>query len=49
MSTNHRPGSVLRQKIDERRGLVVAGAANALAARVIQALGFGREYRKRRS
>jgi 2-methylisocitrate lyase-like PEP mutase family enzyme len=35
-----RPGTVLKQKINERRGLVVAGGANALAARVIQQLGF---------
>jgi 2-methylisocitrate lyase-like PEP mutase family enzyme len=39
-----RPGTVLKQKIHERRGLVVAGAANALAARVIQQLGFEAVY-----
>ena len=43
MSSN-RPGSVLKQKINERRGLVVAGAANALAARLIQQLGFEAVY-----
>ena len=39
-----RPGSVLKQKINQRRGLVVAGAANALAARLIQQLGFEAVY-----
>jgi 2-methylisocitrate lyase-like PEP mutase family enzyme len=39
-----RPGTVLKQKINERRGLMVAGAANALAARVIQQLGFEAVY-----
>jgi 2-methylisocitrate lyase-like PEP mutase family enzyme len=39
-----RPGTILRQKINERRGVVVAGAANALAARVIQELGFEAVY-----
>lgn len=39
-----RPGSVLRQKISERRGVVVAGGANALAARIIQELGFEAVY-----
>lgn len=42
MST--RPGTILRQKINERRGLIVAGAANALAARVVQDLGFEAVY-----
>lgn len=39
-----RPGTTLKQKIHERRGLVVPGAANALAARVIQQLGFEAVY-----
>ena len=38
------PGASLKQKINERRGVVVAGAANALAARVIQQLGFEAVY-----
>jgi len=41
---NTRPGTVLQRKINERRGLVVAGAANALASRVIQDLGFEAVY-----
>ena len=32
MSTS-RPGAVLKEKINQRRGLMVAGAANALALR----------------
>lgn len=43
MSTS-RPGSVLKEKINQRRGLMVAGAANALAARLIQQLGFEAVY-----
>ena len=39
-----RPGTVLRNKINERRGLMVAGAANALSARLIQELGFEAVY-----
>lgn len=39
-----RPGTILKQKINERRGLVVAGGANALAARLIQQLGFEAVY-----
>lgn len=42
--TSIRPGTLLKQKIGERRGVVVAGAANALAARVIQQLGFEAVY-----
>jgi 2-methylisocitrate lyase-like PEP mutase family enzyme len=42
--SNIRPGTLLKQKINERRGLVVAGGANALAARVIQQLGFEAVY-----
>jgi 2-methylisocitrate lyase-like PEP mutase family enzyme len=33
-------GKVLRAKLEERRGLLVPGAANALAARIIEDLGF---------
>jgi 2-methylisocitrate lyase-like PEP mutase family enzyme len=43
MSTN-RPGALLREKVNARRGLVVAGASNALSARVIQDLGFEAVY-----
>ncbi|MES2480553.1 MAG: isocitrate lyase/PEP mutase family protein [Pseudomonadota bacterium] len=42
--TDTRPGTVLKRKINERRGLVAAGAANALASRVIQDLGFEAVY-----
>jgi 2-methylisocitrate lyase-like PEP mutase family enzyme len=42
--TSIRPGTLLKQKINERRGVVVAGAANALAARLIQHLGFEAVY-----
>jgi 2-methylisocitrate lyase-like PEP mutase family enzyme len=34
----------LRAKLDERRGLLVPGAANALAARIIEDLGFEAVY-----
>ena len=37
-------GSALRAKLNERRGLLVPGAANALAARVIADLGFEAVY-----
>jgi 2-methylisocitrate lyase-like PEP mutase family enzyme len=37
-------GTLLRQKVQAKRGLLVAGAANALAARVIQQLGFEAVY-----
>jgi 2-methylisocitrate lyase-like PEP mutase family enzyme len=39
-----RPGTVLKEKVQARRGLMVAGASNALAARVIQQLGFEAVY-----
>ncbi|MFZ2737969.1 MAG: isocitrate lyase/PEP mutase family protein [Burkholderiaceae bacterium] len=39
-----RPGTVLLQKIQERRGLLVAGAANAMSARLVQQLGFEAVY-----
>ena len=37
-------GTILRAKLEERRGLLVPGAANALAARVIEDLGFEAVY-----
>jgi 2-methylisocitrate lyase-like PEP mutase family enzyme len=43
MSQVH-PGTALRQKVQARRGLLVPGAANALAARVIEQLGFEAVY-----
>jgi 2-methylisocitrate lyase-like PEP mutase family enzyme len=43
MSPLH-PGTALRQKVQARRGLLVPGAANALAARVIEQLGFEAVY-----
>ncbi|MBC7436747.1 MAG: isocitrate lyase/phosphoenolpyruvate mutase family protein [Bdellovibrionales bacterium] len=42
--TPSRPGSILKQKALARRGLMVAGASNALAARLIQQLGFEAVY-----
>jgi 2-methylisocitrate lyase-like PEP mutase family enzyme len=43
MSEQH-PGTALRRKVSARRGMVVPGAANALAARVIEELGFEAVY-----
>ena len=37
-------GKILRNKLQERRGIVVPGAADALAARVIASLGFEAVY-----
>src|ERR1700682_4395297 len=37
-------GKVLRAKLGKRRGLLVPGAANALAARIIEDLGFEAVY-----
>jgi len=37
-------GAVLRAKLEERRGLLVPGCGNALAARVIESLGFEAVY-----
>lgn len=37
-------GKILREKLEERRGLLVPGAANALAARIIEDLGFEAVY-----
>ncbi len=39
-----RPGTILQQKVQARRGLMVAGASNALTARLIQQLGFEAVY-----
>lgn len=41
---NSDTGKVLRAKLQERRGLLVPGAANALAARIIEDLGFEAVY-----
>jgi 2-methylisocitrate lyase-like PEP mutase family enzyme len=41
--TSH-PGTLLRQYLNERRGLLVPGAGNALAARVIEDMGFEAAY-----
>ena len=43
MNATH-PGTVLRHKVNERRGLMVAGASNALTARLIEQLGFEAVY-----
>lgn len=43
MSEQH-PGTALRRKVSARRGMLVPGAANALAARVIEELGFEAVY-----
>ncbi|MDM0040981.1 isocitrate lyase/phosphoenolpyruvate mutase family protein [Variovorax sp. J22G21] len=43
MTTVH-AGTLLRQKVEARRGLLMPGAANALAARVIEQLGFEAVY-----
>ncbi len=37
-------GKILRAKLEERRGIIVPGAADALAARVIAGLGFEAVY-----
>jgi 2-methylisocitrate lyase-like PEP mutase family enzyme len=37
-------GKILRAKLEERRGLLVPGAANALAARIIEDIGFEAVY-----
>ncbi|RYX97024.1 MAG: carboxyvinyl-carboxyphosphonate phosphorylmutase [Comamonadaceae bacterium] len=41
---NIHPGSLLRRRVNDRNGLLVPGAANALAARVIEAAGFEAVY-----
>lgn len=38
------PGAVLRNYLEQRRGLLVPGAGNALAARVIETMGFEAVY-----
>ena len=38
------PGTLLRRMVDARRGLLVPGAANALAARLIEQMGFEAVY-----
>lgn len=43
-STSVHPGTFLRQRVNQKNGLLVAGAANALAARVIQQVGFEAVY-----
>lgn len=42
MTTN--PGALLRRHLNDRRGLLVPGAGNALAARVIESMGFEAVY-----
>jgi 2-methylisocitrate lyase-like PEP mutase family enzyme len=44
MSTGASLGQQLRKKIQLKQGMIVAGAANALAARVIQEVGFEAVY-----
>lgn len=44
MSDQSMIGQRLKQKIQQREGMIVAGAANALAARVIQQVGFEAVY-----
>jgi 2-methylisocitrate lyase-like PEP mutase family enzyme len=44
MSSSHHPGAILRKKLNERRGLLVPGAGNALAARVIESRGLEAVY-----
>ena len=34
------PGALLRRRLEQRAGILVPGAGNALAARVIETLGF---------
>jgi 2-methylisocitrate lyase-like PEP mutase family enzyme len=41
---NSSPGALLRAKLNERRGLLVPGCGNALAARVIETLRFEAVY-----
>jgi len=44
ITLNRDTGKILRAKLAERRGMLVPGAANALAARVIEDLGFEAVY-----
>ncbi|MGJ7500319.1 isocitrate lyase/PEP mutase family protein [Variovorax sp. ZT5P49] len=43
-SINQHPGALLRSHIEARKGLLVPGAGNALAARVIETMGFEAVY-----
>ena len=43
MPASH-PGTLLRRQLQDRRGLLVPGAGNALAARVIESMGFEAVY-----
>ena len=43
-SATEHPGALLRRHIEARKGLLVPGAGNALAARVIEAMGFEAVY-----
>lgn len=38
------PGTILREKLNARRGLLVPGCGNALAARLIESMGFEAVY-----
>lgn len=44
MKLDHELGSSLRQKVAAKKGLLVAGAANALASRIIYELGYEAIY-----
>lgn len=44
MTSKETPGALLRRQLGERRGMLVPGAGNALAARVIETLGFEAVY-----
>lgn len=44
MTSAHHPGATLRAKLEERRGLLVPGCGNALAARLIETMGFEAVY-----
>jgi 2-methylisocitrate lyase-like PEP mutase family enzyme len=44
MTDTQHPGTKLRRMLDERRGLLVPGAGNALAARIIESMGFEAVY-----
>lgn len=42
--TSQHPGALLRKHVEARKGLLVPGAGNALAARVIETMGFEAVY-----
>ena len=44
MNTDTGIGAILRRDVSARRGLMVAGASNALSARLIEQLGFEAVY-----